>query len=147
MVKKGKANAVDLPPAKLQKPKVHDRNAALLKEISALGGSEADLALVAGLDSDTEHAESSKSTSKGKDMPANELRDFVKALGFDQLQRQDAESDAGESEDDDDDSESESASSEAVDDENLGGEDNLLEMSDAEWVSHSQINTFTMKRG
>lgn len=85
--------------AKDKKPKkaAKDKNIDLLEEIKALGGDEADLDLVAGLDSDAEEgqgAKPGKATSADPDKALKkELAKFAAGLGFEKVRDEDGATD------------------------------------------------------
>ena len=99
-----------------------DKKAIMLDEIKALGGDEADLELVDGIDSDAEEDSRSSGKRAGNDdmrLDASfqsELAKFAAGLGFDQVQLEDedddfmereAEAEADEEEEDDEEEEEE----------------------------------------
>lgn len=74
-----------------------DKRAEMLEEIKALGGDEADLDLVAGIDSDAEEGQEAK---PGKSAPSdmdtafkNDLAKFAAGLGFDNVRDEDGATD------------------------------------------------------
>lgn len=84
-------------PKKEPKKSSQDKKAELLEEIKALGGDEADLDLVAGIDSDVEEGQEAKPS---KPAPAdldkalkNELASFAAGLGFDNVRDEDGATD------------------------------------------------------
>lgn len=82
-----------------------DKKADMLEEIKLLGGDEADLELVAGIDSDAEEGRGTKSSkAAATDMDKtlkNELAKFAAGLGFEKVRDEDgATDDEGEGQDD-----------------------------------------------
>jgi hypothetical protein len=75
--------------------KSDSRNAALLEEILALEGTEEDLELVAGIDSDQEDASNAAPPPSQESFDAKAFKRFYKTLGFDSLTRTDLSSDEG----------------------------------------------------
>lgn len=74
-----------------------DKRAEMLEEIKALGGDEADLDLVAGIDSDAEEGQDAKPTkSASTDMDnifKNDLAKFAAGLGFENVRDEDGATD------------------------------------------------------
>lgn len=73
-----------------------DKKAEMLEEIKALGGDEADLDLVAGIDSDAEEGQAAKPAKTSSDMDnsfKNELAKFAAGLGFDNVRDEDGATD------------------------------------------------------
>lgn len=74
-----------------------DKRAEMLEEIKALGGDEADLDLVAGIDSDAEESQDTKPTkSAPTDMDnafKNDLAKFAAGLGFENVRDEDGATD------------------------------------------------------
>lgn len=85
-------------PKKTKTPKdKKDKKIELLEEIKLLGGDEADLDLVAGIDSDAEDGQGTKSSkTSSTDMDKklkNELAKFAAGLGFEQVRGEDGATD------------------------------------------------------
>lgn len=82
-------------PKKTKAPK--EKKADLLEEIKLLGGDEADLDLVAGIDSDAEEGQGTKSSKTAStDMDKklkNELAKFAAGLGFEKVRDEDGATD------------------------------------------------------
>ena len=109
-------------PAALSDKKSKNASAgALLDEILALGGDEADLELVANIDSDNEGGDtpdSKESQIKPVDKSfQDELAKFASALGFDSVRNDDVNTDESEEEEEEDVEEEEVAEEEEVSEE------------------------------
>ncbi|KAK4182255.1 putative ribosome biogenesis protein [Podospora australis] len=85
-----------------------DKQSALLEEIIALGGDEADLELVANLDSDNEDGDAPKpksETSMNEDILRNELAQFASSLGFQKIHTEFEDPNTDESDEEDEEGE------------------------------------------
>lgn len=88
------------PKQRSEKPKKapRDKTAEMLEEIKALGGDEADLDLVAGIDSDADDGPGAKSANQAANADLdktfkNELAKFAAGLGFEDVRDEDGATD------------------------------------------------------